>query len=381
MIDLLNYSKSEIKVFDCDKNQKMENGWNCLFELTLKDEVLGYCYYKKDEVNLFEIDCVILNDFLSLNYIKPVLIQSAIAKIFREVDDSVPILKIIFKNDLGWQEVLTENRFEYDTIFKSYIYSMESYKIQKIQELKGKLKSIFSDCRSISCSFSLAQIDYLPFALDYIISEYNQFLWGRAEIARLQDISSDEFDVISKYVFARRALEVGCGSGRLIHEISKKVDHLVASDFNISIINSVAYQHRDWSNVDFIVDDICHSSFESDSFDLVMFWENGLGAMLTPSLRSTALNEMIRLLQVGGRLILGLRQLVDSPIDNLMVAPQNSDIIGIYHTFSSTEIMQDISSHMKLVEMIDGSERSAGGKAFFLILEKKAPGGFPGPES
>lgn len=79
---------------------------------------------------------------------------------------------------------------------------------------------------------------------------------------------------------------------------------------------------------------------------------------------------MVRVLKPGGLLILGLRSLIYHTGDHLMIATQNPHILGIYHTFLYEEAKRLLTKQLREIDFLIGEERPAGGRQFFLALQK-----------
>lgn len=206
--------------------------------------------------------------------------------------------------------------------------------------------------------------------LSQLNADYNAIAWGPASWAKHAVIAPDELCIIDKFVVGKRALEVGAGSGRVSFTVSRIVGHLTATDCVREIVDSLAIDPRLPANVSVMLDDIRSSRLLSDSFDLVLWWENGLGGILDAAERIRALDHVARLLSPGGRLILATRRIGNASIDHLMPTSRCDDVMGVYHTFSNEEILQSIPPKMRVIETVAGDERPAGGMQFFHIVQK-----------
>src|SRR5262249_1688214 len=124
-----------------------------------------------------------------------------------------------------------------------------------------------------------------PVALSQLLDEYSSVAWGEVNWARHSEIAEDEAAVINEFVRGAKALEIGVGSGRVTRALAGKVETLVASD----VIPGFEKHFANFTgNIQLVTDDIVNTRIE-DQFDVVMFWENGLGAILAENDRRQAL--------------------------------------------------------------------------------------------
>ncbi len=96
------------------------------------------------------------------------------------------------------------------------------------------------------------------------------------------------------------ALEVGPGSGIYLPLLCDLFEHVRASDIEAEYLDHLAGVAADRPNLDLVIDDIAHSTLESDSFDLVLCSE--------VIEHTTAPDQVVaglqRLLRPGGTLVL-----------------------------------------------------------------------------
>ena len=96
------------------------------------------------------------------------------------------------------------------------------------------------------------------------------------------------------------ALEVGPGSGVYLPELARVATEVVASDIEDAYLSQLLPLTKTHPNLRLERDDITRSSFDSESFDLVLCSE----VIEHIAASATALREMFRLLRPGGLLIL-----------------------------------------------------------------------------
>ena len=255
-----------------------------------------------------------------------------------------------------------------------FIYDFDSQVAQELTKLKTHLLNSVKSLPRVGRGYLLNAEEYAPKILQALSAEYQNVAWGITDWARQTSVENDELGIITQYAFGNRGLEVGAGSGRVTRHLLSRFKELTISDI-IPTALARASQLPDASDLTQasllpIIDDITVTRLSSDCFDVVMFWENGLGALLQPALRKKAVNNMIRLLKPGGRLILAVRTLTESPIDQLMIAAQTDLVMGIYHTFTAQEVSDLMPAGVRTVAIENGQPRVAGGHELFLIFER-----------
>jgi ubiquinone/menaquinone biosynthesis C-methylase UbiE len=209
-------------------------------------------------------------------------------------------------------------------------------------------------------------------SLEMLAQEYNAVAWGVLGWAIHSEVASDELSVIHKYVSGDSAVEVGAGSGRVTKALLGQVKQLVATDCSAAVIDSLNTQ-EDWSaqGVRLLVDDITQTQLPSATFDLVMFWENGLGNLLHYNQRQKAVTAMLDLCRPGGRVILAVRTFGDVSIAHLMPSRKYQRVMGIYHTFSPKEVVELLGDRVEIEYLIYGEDRPTGGKQLFVVARRK----------
>src|SRR5262245_55984772 len=112
-------------------------------------------------------------------------------------------------------------------------------------------------------------------------------------------------DAIGRYgTGARRALEVGPGSGVYLPTLTRTARHVVASDIEGAYLDRLVPMRDEYDTLIFARDDVTRSSFANGSFDLVVCSE------VIEHIRDSiaALREMRRILVDDGTLILSTPQ-------------------------------------------------------------------------
>ncbi|WP_254272296.1 class I SAM-dependent methyltransferase [Haloarcula marina] len=92
-------------------------------------------------------------------------------------------------------------------------------------------------------------------------------------------------------------LDVGCGVGRASHLLDERGYDVTGIDVSEPL---VAKARSLFPDIEFHVEDIRETSFESNSFEYVIFTYFGLDYLVPKSERVTALREIFRLLKPGG---------------------------------------------------------------------------------
>jgi SAM-dependent methyltransferase len=135
------------------------------------------------------------------------------------------------------------------------------------------------------------------------------FASGRATIDSLWSQSRSSGLPVDR----RRALDFGCGVGRLSRALGAHVDHVLGLDISASMIASAKEHNAAYPNLDFAVhDDVDLRGFEDGSFDVVC---SLLVLQHIPSVAMIEgyLMELTRVLAPGGVMMLGLPSRVSEP--------------------------------------------------------------------
>lgn len=99
---------------------------------------------------------------------------------------------------------------------------------------------------------------------------------------------------------ANRILEIGCGSGHYLAELSAVSEQAIATEIRLDRLPMLAEHSRELRNVSIVADDIRKTSLRAGSFDVVLCSE--VIEHVSESLE--ALRAMRGLLRDGGRLLL-----------------------------------------------------------------------------
>lgn len=108
-----------------------------------------------------------------------------------------------------------------------------------------------------------------------------------------------EREAVERYFIDTDAsvLDVGCGVGRVSHLLHERGFDVTGIDISEQL---VAKARSLFSAIDFRVEDIRDTSFDSDTFDYVVFSFYGLDYILPESERINALREIRRVLKPAG---------------------------------------------------------------------------------
>jgi len=349
------------------------------------DHIIGYIILERSsgtsEEALFRLRLAIHDSAVTSDFIKHSMIRVAIlgaqlraggkaTKIIFEAKSPSPSSNPARTRDLS-SNLKAMGFCEQDGIFIKQLSSPDS---PQTIGLKKYLLEYVKAAPKVGRGY-LLDVSRLSFsAVSALCDEYQEVAWGITNWARHSSIGQDELDMISKYVGGNRGLEIGAGSGRVTLQLLNRFQELTATDIVPAALDQIRYQavgqKLDLSPLRLLVDDITETALPANHFDMVMFWENGLGAILDAGIRQRALLNMTKTLRVGGRLILGLRNLVSIPADQLMIAAQTDLVMGIYHTFTTNEVRDSLPGSMKLIAEHEGLPRPAGGRQFFLVFEK-----------
>lgn len=151
-----------------------------------------------------------------------------------------------------------------------------------------------------------------------------------------------------------RALDLGCGTGTNIITMARRGWEAVGVDFaGTAIAAAQRKARRAGVNVELYVDDVTHLMDVNGSFDLVL--DIGCFHSLPEEKRPDYIANLSKLVASGGTYLL-----------YSFTLDENKGVRGI----SEAEIQQ-MKSHLKLVERVDGSERGRRASAWFTFF---APG-------
>ena len=253
------------------------------------------------------------------------------------------------------------------------IYDFQTISNETLSILKRYLREYIKAAPKVGRGFLVDVTNLSSEALALLNEEYHEVAWGITNWARQSSIGADELEIISDYAKGTSGVEIGAGSGRVTSHLYDRFSQLTATDIVASALGHIEKNKSpdSGSKTSLLVDDILNTKLAPNNFDVVMFWENGLGAFLSKEERRKAVENMSQILKPGGRLILGVRNLLPIPVDQLMVAAQTDLVMGIYHTFTREEVEGLMPNYMKLVVAREGLERPAGGRQLFLIFEKE----------
>lgn len=267
------------------------------------------------------------------------------------------------------REVLT--RLGYKEDIRGFYRQLEISRTSQVAKLKQKILALLPGLQREGRGFLFETGKYDVETLTELNSEYATIAWGISPLAVNSNLKMDEKLWMQK-INAEHALEIGVGSGRLTSNILEKCKTLVCTDINAEIVSATQNRFAGEGRVKLCVDDITQSKLKSESFDCAMFWENGLGAILSEEKRQRAVEHIHRVLRPGGSFLISVRSLPQSPVDHLMVAQQTDLVMGIYHTFSLHEVMELTAPYFDLMDIQGGEPRPAGGGAIFFLFRKKS---------
>lgn len=166
-------------------------------------------------------------------------------------------------------------------------------------------------------------------------------------------------------VGARRALEIGPGSGVYLPSLADVASEVVATDIEDAYLDHLRPIERDHPHVRLVHDDILGSSLPSEYFDLILCSE--VIEHIADSRK--ALAEMRRLLAPSGVLILSTPQKF-SPLELFSKLAFLPGIIDIVRWIYKEPILE--TGHINL--MTKSMVRSQLGEAGFTILESHTSG-------
>ena len=131
--------------------------------------------------------------------------------------------------------------------------------------------------------------------------EASFFATGAAEI----DQRLRELDAIANTTHLRRALDFGCGVGRLTRALALRFTHVIGIDISASMIARAGEMNRAIDNIEFILNTEPHLGIlEDNSVDFV--YSNITLQHIPSQLQRTYVKEFCRILSPGGLMIFQL---------------------------------------------------------------------------
>jgi len=166
---------------------------------------------------------------------------------------------------------------------------------------------------------------------------------------------------------ARRAIEIGPGSGVYLPTLASVAEEVVGADVEDAYLRQLRGIEDDHGNVRLVHDDITRSSFPDDHFDLVLCSE------VIEHIRDSrrALVEMHRVLRPGGVLILSTPQRF-SPLEICSKVAFLPGVIDIVRRIYKEPVLE--TGHVNL--MTRRALRAQLGDACFAIRETYAAGAY-----
>ncbi len=279
---------------------------------------------------------------------------------------------VVFTDD-GDAPLLSELGFE-RTSTGTFTRKIDFLKARAIAQIKSLLEAQTIPENKIGAGYSVNLPNSANTEIDLLMTEYNEVAWGTYGWAKQSAIAQDEVLFIKEHAdpFARVA-EIGCGNGRLTEYLTTFFGHVTGTDYSPQIINSFYHRIKNSpirAKLSLVVDDITNTKLPPQSFDKILFLENGLGGILSYDGRKNVLLNIYNALKPNGKLLLGVRNLGPASCDQLMLAQQTHIFMGVYHTFSQGEILDLASGLFKIMHSKVGDPRPAGGQQYFFELRK-----------
>ncbi len=375
MTNLKNFSKSNVRFkfqetqdelaksycLTGDSSSKTAPNQNFLFSTYYEDIEICRCSYEQLETSIVP-SILIHSDYQNESFILASIIKILILE--SEQTGRFQKLTVLSKNNRLVGE-LKKHNFTFDGC--AYYKILDPIKGKLISDTKKIILEKIKISEKYGRGFVLHTSDINPLGLQHLSQEYNEIAWGLTSWAKNSEIDDDEKNIINIYATHKNVIEIGAGSGRLSELIINLSASTTLTDYTKE---SYLVLKEKFVHTSVLQDDMVHTKLTPNSYDAVLFLENGLGNLLSRENRRTAVENMCKLITKNGVLILGLRTLKQSPCEHVMIASQNEHIIGIYHTFSHDEILSMLPPGYKISKQIEGNPRPAGGNAFFVIIER-----------
>jgi SAM-dependent methyltransferase len=367
--------KSSNQIGSEPRSSASDNGF-AQIQMLYNNEPIGCIILENLAAAKWRLNLEVERDHSNSSFVLNSLIRVALLAAHRKTPSSQVTVEFDpreISDNLNLSIVENLEAFGFKSEFGKLVHQVNSSSSSELQELKRFLHDYVKAAPFEGRGFLIDATKLPAAAMAALNNEYHEVAWGVTNWARHGSICRDELEIIERYTSGGRGLEVGAGSGRVTAHLFSRFDKLTATDIIPSALEQIASLVTSdvQCEVEIQVDDILESRLESAAYDVVMFWENGLGAFLNPAERLKAVSSMVRVLKPGGRMILGVRNLISRPVDQLMVAAQTDLVMGIYHTFTLEEVEGMMPGSMILRASHVGDPRPAGGHQLFLIFEKQ----------
>lgn len=120
--------------------------------------------------------------------------------------------------------------------------------------------------------------------------------------ALLKEFFQKDIEYIQKMKKQEKVLEVGCGFGRLLRELSKKSEKVVGIDFSDLQLDQAKINLADCKKVSLVKMKAENLGFQNDFFNTTICMNSSLGNM--PGIEEKVLEEMVRVTKPKGTIVI-----------------------------------------------------------------------------
>ncbi len=218
-------------------------------------------------------------------------------------------------------------------------------------------------------------------AFDAVNALFNDTYYSNETYTTEFQLWPDENDLIEHTIPPNNTqiLEICCGSGRITRHLVREGNPVIGIDISSP---SIEFIHTHYPDVTARVADAADLPYPDNCFDRVLFLQNSIGAVF--SKREKILDELIRVCNSGGKILIGCRTLGDTESNGIQVYISKEGFIELAETFDYDR-MQKIVDHIQTTPTITsctletrpGTTRPWGGYLVYLILTIEKAGPIP----
>ncbi len=184
---------------------------------------------------------------------------------------------------------------------------------------------------------------------------YKKLDFGNMEGAPvlMQEFFQGDIDFVREALPKRKqVLEVGCGFGRLLKEISPVSDQVTGIDFSQTQVDKAREGLKGCKNVTVELMDASELTFPDNTFDVVVCLNNSLGNM--PGIERRVAENMVRVVKSGGTIAIRVYQNTGEVRDGQIANYQRLGMTDIEDDGSKVTTAEKFSSRRFNEEELEG---------------------------